>query len=169
MADASKSIFNKEATERLRSPDDLDKYVRVTNPSVWAILGACMALVLGLLAWGMFGSVSTKISTLGTRVDDYVLCFLPVDKMKKVEVGDAVSVEGERMKVGGWSKVPVSREEAGAALGSDYLLATLMEEDWAYVVYIDGDVSELDTDVPLEVNITVEQVAPISLILGDKS
>lgn len=65
MAQASPSIFNKRATERLRSPDDLEKYVQVTNPSVWVVLGACIALLAGLLAWGIFGTVSTNVSAQG--------------------------------------------------------------------------------------------------------
>ena len=169
MADTTGSIFNKAATERLRSPDDLDKYVRVTNPSVWAILGACFTLVLGLLAWGIFGTVSTSINTLGARVDDQVVCFLSAEDMTKLEVNDEVIVSGEHMKVSGRSKVPVSREEAGLLLQSDYLLSSLMKDDWAYVVYISGNATNLDSYVPLNVNITVERIAPISLILQGRS
>ena len=32
MAEQTRTIFNQRAAEKLRSPDDLDKYVRVTNP-----------------------------------------------------------------------------------------------------------------------------------------
>lgn len=44
MADEQSNIFTKKASDRLRSPDDLDEYVRVTNPSVWIVLAACAML-----------------------------------------------------------------------------------------------------------------------------
>ena len=71
MADAKTSIFNKRATEKLRSPDDLDKYVRVTSPSVWVILAACIILIVGLLAWGLFGAVTTNVQATGVVFDAF--------------------------------------------------------------------------------------------------
>ena len=166
MAQASPSIFNKRATERLRSPDDLEKYVQVTNPSVWVVLGACIALLAGLLAWGIFGTVSTNVSAQGVRVDDQVVCFLSVEDAARVHIGDAASVDGSPMKVSAVSVVPLSRDEAGAALSNDYLMATLFEGDWAYQVVFEGEAQELSMGVPLTVSITTERIAPISLVLG---
>ena len=53
MADTEKnnSVFTKKATDKLRSPDDLDEYVRVTYPNVWIVLAACAILVIGLFAF----------------------------------------------------------------------------------------------------------------------
>ncbi len=166
MADATSSIFNKKATEKLRSPDDLDKYVRVTNPSVWVALIACVALLAGLLAWGVFGSVATSVTATGVVVDDTAMCFLSADDVAKVHKGDAAYVGGEQMSVADVASVPKSREEAGKILTNDYLVATLVNGDWVYQVTFDGDVSNLAEGSPLSVSITTERIAPISLILG---
>ncbi len=166
MADASSSIFNKRATEKLRNPDDLDKYVQVTNPSIWVTLGACIALLAGLLAWGIFGSVTTSVSATGVLVDGKAMCFLTADEAAKVHVGDASYVGGERMKVADVAAVPYSRQEAGKVLASDYLVSTLLKDDWAYQITFDGNVSELTSGVPLTVSITTERIPPIRLVLG---
>ncbi len=166
MAEAQASIFNKTATEKLRSPDDLDKYVRVTNPSVWLVLAACIAMLIGLLAWGIFGAVTTSVATTGTCVESQAVCFLSADDTAKVHVGDIAVVGGHRMKVSSVSSVPLSRNEAASVLKSDYLVSTLVQEDWAYQINFEGDTSELSEGVPLVVNITTERVAPITLILG---
>lgn len=50
MADRADRVFTDRATERLRSPDDLDSYLRVTNSSVWVVLATCICLVAGLVA-----------------------------------------------------------------------------------------------------------------------
>lgn len=166
MADATGSIFTKKATEKLRSPDDLDKYVQVTNPSVWVALAACIALLAGLLAWGVFGSVTTQVSTTGTVIDGTAVCLLSAEDVAKVHEGDTATVGGSPMSVGQIAKVPFSRDEAVAYIPSDYLVETLMKDKWAYVVSFSGDTSNLEVEVPLSVSITTERIPPISLILG---
>ena len=167
MADLSSSIFNKKATEKLRNPDDLEKYIRLTNPSILVILGACAALIAGLLSWGVFGSVSTSVSLTGVLSKDQVMCFLPTEDAAKVHVGDMASVAGEHMKVSKISTIPISRDEAKSIIPSDYLVSTLMGEDWAYQVIFEGDTSKIAPGIPLSVNITTERIAPLSVILGD--
>jgi hypothetical protein len=168
MAQASSSIFNKSATERLRSPDDLDKYLQVTNPSVWVVLAACLSLLVGLLAWGIFGTVATNISAIGVVLDDQVVCFLPVEEAARVSVGDDVNVNGVNMELVEVSAMPLSRNEASQLLGNDYVTAMVFTDDWECLVAMDGDVSEFPEGMPLVVSITTERVAPISLMLGGK-
>ena len=163
------SIFNKKATETLRNPDDLDKFVRVTNPSVWVVLVACVMLVVGLLAWGVFGAVTTSVSGMGVVIDGEAMCFLPAEDATKVDEGDAASIGGKSVRVEDVSAVPLSRDEADKVLDSDYLVSALVKDDWAYKVVFDGDVSTLPNGVPIVVSITVERVAPITLVLGGTS
>ena len=166
MAQASPSIFNKNATERLRSPDDLDKYVQVTHPSVWVVMAACIAFLLGLLAWGVFGTVSTNVAATGVVENGHVTCYVPTEEAMSLHVGDTANVGGTSMELAEISAVPLSRNEASQFLESDYLAATLFSEDWAYQVTLEGDTSALPEGVPLAVSITTERVAPISLMLG---
>lgn len=166
MAETGGSIFNNRAVERLRSPDDLEKYVRITSPSVWVFLGACIALLAGLLVWGIFGSVSTSVSSTGVVVDGQAMCFLDAGDVAKVHEGDIVNIGGELMEVKSVAPIPASRDEANQILSNDYLVHALLQGDWAYQVIFEGDSSNLPSSVPLTVNITVERVAPISLILG---
>ncbi len=167
MADPQGSIFNQKATERLRSPDDLDKYVQVTNPSVWLVLIACAALLVGILAWGIFGTVSTNVSTIGARSGDKVICLLDAEQAAKVAAGDTATVNGVEMIVSEISPVPLSRAEAADLLDNDYLASTLATSDWSYMVSFTGaDANTFAEGVPLSISIVVESVAPISLIFG---
>ena len=167
MADDASSIFNKRAADKLRSPDDLDRYIRVTNPSVWIVLAACIALLAGLLAWGVFGTVSTSVTATGVSKDGNVMCFLPADTVAKVSVGDTATVGGEPLTVCYVSDIPASRSEITSFVQSDYLVSALTDDDWAYVVNFVGDSSELKDDVPLIVDIKTQQMAPIELILKE--
>lgn len=166
MAEARNSIFNQKATDRLRNPDDLDRYVQVTNPSVWVVLIACIALLVGLLAWGVLGSVTTNVAATGVCVNGKATCFLSAEDVARVHEGDVANVGGESMKVAQVAATPISREEAEEILLNDYLVSTLVSGDWAYQVTFDGDASQLAEGIPLAISITVERVAPITLVLG---
>lgn len=165
MAEPTPIYFNQKAAEKLRSPDDLDAYVRVTNPSLWLVLFACLAIVAGLLAWGIFGAVTTNITTTGTVVKETPMCFLSPEEVAQVSVGDAAIVYDRKMTVVEVSAVPLSVEEQSHLLDSDYLVSALSKGNWAYRVTFAGDVDGLAEGVPLTVSITTERMAPISLIL----
>ena len=167
MADQTRSIFNKKAAEKLRNPDDLDRYVRVTNPSAWAWIAACAMLLAGLLSWGIFGSVSSSVSATGAMIDGKTLCLLPGDEAARVHVGNKANVGGCHQVVADVTQVPISRDEAREMLGSDYLVSALLAGDWAYVVtFENGDTSSLTPGVPLTIRITTEREAPITLLFG---
>lgn len=59
MADkqSGSGIFREKSLERVSSPEELNDYIRVTTPSVWIVLAATVALLLGMLTWSIFGRV----------------------------------------------------------------------------------------------------------------
>lgn len=44
-------VFRKESLERAASPERLDEYIRVANPSVWVLLGAVAVFLIGVIVW----------------------------------------------------------------------------------------------------------------------
>ena len=61
MADNEK-IFRKKTLERIASPEQLNDYLRVTNPGIWAVLAAVILLLAGLFAWSAIGTLETTVS-----------------------------------------------------------------------------------------------------------
>jgi Biotin-requiring enzyme len=57
-----KSLFREEAMEKMSSPDELDRLMRVTDPKGWLALIALLALVAAAVVWGVFGSVPVQVS-----------------------------------------------------------------------------------------------------------
>lgn len=168
MADEKSSMFTKKASEKLRSPDDLDEYVRVTNPSIWVVLAACAVLLIGLFAWGFLGTAETNVAATAASVEGEVVAFLPAEKASKVHVGDPANVGGGLLQVESVGAVPLSRAEVHEIVGSDYLESTLVEGDWSYPVRFSGDGEAAFAEgVPLSATITVENIAPMSLIFKD--
>jgi HlyD family secretion protein len=58
-------LFRKVALERLSTPDQLDRAMRVTSPSGWLGLAALLVLVAGGLVWGVVGTAPVKVGGHG--------------------------------------------------------------------------------------------------------
>ena len=56
-----KSIFRKEALERISSPEQLSDYLRVTSPGIWIILAAVITLLVGFFVWMSVGTLETTV------------------------------------------------------------------------------------------------------------
>ena len=46
------NIFRKSSLDRISSPEKLNDYIKVSNPSVWIILGAVAVLLVAVIIWG---------------------------------------------------------------------------------------------------------------------
>ena len=55
-----KSLFRDEAMDKMLSPDELDRLMRVTDPRGWLALIALLALAAAAVVWGVFGTVPVQ-------------------------------------------------------------------------------------------------------------
>ena len=62
-------IFRQEVLDRLNSPERLDELLRITSPQGWVGLLAATLVILTALAWGIFGTIPTKVDGLGIFID----------------------------------------------------------------------------------------------------
>jgi len=53
------SLFRKESVESIQSPEQLNDYMRVTNPSVWVVLIAVIVLLAGMLVWSSTAAIES--------------------------------------------------------------------------------------------------------------
>ena len=42
------SVFRQKSMERITSPEQMNDYIRVSNPSVWMLLAAVIVLLIGV-------------------------------------------------------------------------------------------------------------------------
>lgn len=54
-------IFRKKSLDKLRSPENLDECIKVTDPAVWLILAAVILLLAGACIWGAFGHIDSIV------------------------------------------------------------------------------------------------------------
>ena len=49
------SLFRKSTLERVSSPEQLNEYIKVTNPNLIIILAGIFAILIAGVAWVFFG------------------------------------------------------------------------------------------------------------------
>ena len=85
-------FFRKKSLERISSPDQLDEYLRVTNPSVWMMLLAAVILVVGMIVWGAFASFeSYATGTAVVKDGKMTIYFDDSSNARKIKPGMQVS------------------------------------------------------------------------------
>ena len=70
------SLFRKTSLDRVSNPEQLNDYIRVTNPSVWMIMCAVILLLIGVCVWGVFGHLDTTITVCAGTEKDQTLCYV---------------------------------------------------------------------------------------------
>ncbi len=68
----SNELFRKTAIDNVRTPEQLNDYIKVTTPGVWTALAAVVILLGALVFWGIFGSVEVTAVTNGVTTTEWV-------------------------------------------------------------------------------------------------
>lgn len=138
-----KSIFREKSLQRISSPEQLNDYIKVSNPSIWLLLGAMGILLVAFLAWASNGNITSQIDSTGVvknmlvngSKDNVVVCFVSKDEADKLRAGMEVRILDNKQatrsyvcgKVSYADTVPVSKDTVKSQLG-DWLADTLLQE-----------------------------------------
>lgn len=151
-------LFRKKSIDRVSSPEQLNDYIRVSNPGVWMILTAIIVFLAGVCVWGIFGRLDTVIKTAGKCNNRVITCYVKESDISSVQIGMEIIVDGERGTVTDIEPAPM---EVTADMDS-YLLymGGYAEGEWVYAIRarVPAD------DGIYEAQITAESVSPMSFV-----
>ena len=134
-------LFRQKSLERISSPEQLQDYMRVTNPGMWMVLAAVILLLAGLIICSIAGKIETKLS-------------VPCDADNGVVSIELTPAEGEKVKAGMPLRI------AGQEVPIDYVYQS---EDKKTVVTAKAELE----DGMYDGEIIVESISPISFLLND--
>ena len=85
--DQQNSLFREKSLKSVASPEELDDYIRVTNPGVWLLLSVIIIFLLGVLIWGIFGKLETDVDVFGRMEDGRLVVYASGSDMLKLKTG----------------------------------------------------------------------------------
>jgi len=157
----NKQLFRQKSMDKITSPDQMNEYIRVSNPSVWIILAAVIVLLIGVCVWGIFGQLDTTLQTGGVCKDGQLVFYIGESDIDKINENVIVSVDGKEFVLSDISASPVKLDESY----DSYLvhLTGLAEGEWVYV--LKADAAELKDGI-YSIEIVTERVKPIDFVLN---
>lgn len=156
----NEQLFRKKSIDRVSSPEQLNEYIRVSNPSVWILLTAIVILLIGVCVWGVFGHLDTELSLVAIAENGNTTVFVKEADIASIEKGMAVTVGGKEYKVTEISAQPTAVD----GTFTEYVLHVggLQVGEWVYSVSIDGELP----DGIHHAEIVIDSVPPMSFVLN---
>lgn len=156
----SENLFREKSLKRISSPESLNDYVKVSNPGVWVLLVATIVLLLGFFAWGVFGRIDSKITTVGVVNNGILTVYVKEDDIDSVNDSSSISVEGEEYSV---SSIENVSSKLDYSFNDSYLhIADLQKDSWVNKVTSKVSLS----DGVYKVDVITEKIKPISLLFN---
>lgn len=174
-------LFRTSNMNRIASADELDRYIKVANPSAWVVLGAALVLMAGLVIWAVVAIIPITVNTTGlfNPATQKAVCWVDRDTAQKIKNSDkkatVADVEAKSVTV---LEPPMSASEVLQTLGSDFYADSIQLADWNYAVELqledevetsDFIIKSLVGDMHLApVSIVVMEPHPINIALGKR-
>ena len=94
-------LFRKKTLERISSPEELQDYMRVTNPGIWMVLAAVIVLLVGLIVASALFRVENTVEGRGkiSETGSEIVMELPLRERESIQEGMPVKVAGQTGRV----------------------------------------------------------------------
>lgn len=127
----NKPLFREKSMEQFSSPEQLNDYIRVTNPSVFLLLVAVIVFLIGVVIWGMTGTIESTIDVNAVVNKGILTAYVPQSEAADLDNRSIVSVNGNEYAISTVSNVM----RAADALDSGQLTVyQLSPNDMVYAV-----------------------------------
>lgn len=139
----NEGIFRKKSLERIKSPESLEDYIRVANPSVWLLLISIIVLLTGACVWGALGSIDSTVPAQIRAENGELIAYVENKDISDVHEGMIVRVNGVETVI---KHIMYDKDD-------DYFVCTL----------------QADTEIPegfYEGKVVVESIRPISFVFN---
>ena len=160
----SKQLFREKSLKRVNSPESLNDYVRVSNPGIWLVLAAVIALLIGVFVWGYFGRMESTVEVRTVAANGEVVCFVRDVDVLTLEQGMPIRVETAAGTVEGTVAEIGFESRKYSELAELYGLRLVADEaeDVVFTVALDVDVP----DGKYTTTIVTESIRPLSFLFN---
>ena len=147
---------------KVDSPEQLNQYIRLSNPGVWILLIAIVVLLIGVCAWGFFGKIDTKITTVAISSDYNSYVYIKETDLEKVKNGMNVEIVNNENKYE-IVEIETTPEKVTDEL-SEYArhLGNFQIGEWVYKCRLNKNLREGTYGA----NIVVESIAPMVFVIN---
>ena len=159
--------FRKKALERLSSPEELDRLVRVTRPRTWIALGGLLFVIAAVLAWATLTTITTTATGVGFLLPQGglieaaaaragIVQRIDVHSGQRVQAGDGIA----RLQVADGTGLTVTAPASGRVAEVLHAIGDFVPEG--------GKLAIVEPDRPLVVESFLSQAEAKDARVGDR-
>lgn len=127
----NKQIFRQKSLDRVSSPEQLDKYIKTTTPSVWLLMAAIIVFLCGVIVWATVGKIETSSETGCIVNNGKATCIISEADYERVSKDAYLELEENKLEI----SVAKNPLEANESTNAFILHAANIEKgDWYYEV-----------------------------------
>ncbi|MGM9683444.1 MAG: hypothetical protein ACI3XQ_07585 [Eubacteriales bacterium] len=156
----NKQIFRKKSVDRMSSPEQLNDYIKVTNPGVWMALAAIVILLVGVCVWGVFGKLETKLTVAAVSQDGQTVLYVKESDISAVKENMSVSIGDNAYTVVSVASQPVAVTDTISEYARH--MGDLSLGEWVYIVQTDGNMP----DGAYKAQIVIDSVSPLYFVFN---
>jgi len=148
--------------KKVNSPEQLNQYIRLSNPGVWILLLAIVVLLVGVCIWGYFGKIDTKIKTVVISDNYTSYLYVKEEDMAKIKNGMQVELNNNEniFEIADIEETPEKvtddMDEYARHLGN------FQVGEWVYKCRLNKSVKE----GTYSANVVIESIAPMTFIIN---
>lgn len=156
----NEQLFRKKSIEKVSSPEQLDTYIRVSNPGVWLLLIAILVLLVGICVWGVMGHLDTTVDTVAVVENGQTTIYIKEADIQAVTVGTPVKLAETEGAITQITARPIVVDDTFLAYACH--VGGLQQGEWVYVATVSATVA----DGIYTARIVTESVAPMSFVVN---
>ena len=159
----NESIFRQEALDKASSPDQLNDYIKLSNPGLWFVLIAILVLLAGACIFGAVGTIDSTVPGVGIAKDGKMTLLVKREYADRFTNAMKVKISGQEYEVSlnEAKPVTVSDETDPYAL----FLGELQAGDWVYEMEVQAPAGTFSAGA-YEARLVTEKISPLSFLLG---
>lgn len=156
----NEQLFRKKSMEKISSPEQLNEYIRVSNPGIWMVLAAIVILLIGVCAWSVLGHLDTTVKTVAVVENSEITVYIKESDIEQIRDGMKVMIGNKDYEITDIAAQPI-------AVGDDFSeyalhVGNLQNGEWVYPVAVSGK----SDDGIQRADIVVESISPISFVIN---
>jgi hypothetical protein len=156
-------LYRQKVLDKITSPEQLNGYIRVSNPRAWLLLTAVLVLLLAGTYWVCTGTLEISEKATAVTVEGTSYCWLSSDQVSGLEPNMPVRIGDEAGTITKVDDSLAKYDDIRKLIGAAGMRATGIAEDeklYCVTMTVDGA-----SNGAADVSIIKDRINPISFLL----
>ena len=158
---ANETVFRDKSIERISSPDQLNDYVKLSDPGIWFVLAAIVVILTGACIFGAVGSIDSTVPGVGVSKGGTLTCLVKKEYGSRFRNEMKAKIDGSEYRASLHSGKPVTVEDTTDSYTLN--IGNMQPGEWVYEIDVDGEFE----DGSYEVELVTEEISPLSFLFGN--